>query len=169
MRRFDVVVVGAGLSGGLPAAAYLQKAGFAVALVERRVDCGLFYSSYELVPGVLVDHSPVNFSCLAPAMLDLELERHGYRIHLPDLLYGVASRDGPSILLAAERARTRAELARLSPRDADVFLALTARLAPAAGRLLRLAFFTPHPEAGAASRRRSCSKNCSSPSSFGRI
>ena len=144
-----MVVIGAGLSGGLPAAAYLQKAGLAVALVERGGDCGPFYSSYELVPGVLVDHSPVNFSCLAPAMLDLELERYGYRIQLPKLLYAVTSPNGPSVLFAADRERTRAELARVSPHDADAFVDLVARLVPAAGRLLRLVFFTPHPDAAA--------------------
>jgi phytoene dehydrogenase-like protein len=149
VRRFDVVVIGAGLAGGLPAAAYLQKAGLAVALVEREGECGRFYGSYELVPGLLVDHSPVNFSCLAPALLDLELERYGYRIRLPELLYGVVSAAGPGVVFAADRERTRAEVARLSPRDADAFLDLIGRLGPVASRLLRLVFFTPHPHADA--------------------
>jgi 2-polyprenyl-6-methoxyphenol hydroxylase-like FAD-dependent oxidoreductase len=33
-RTYDVIVVGAGLSGGLPCAAYLQKAGLEALLLE---------------------------------------------------------------------------------------------------------------------------------------
>jgi glycine/D-amino acid oxidase-like deaminating enzyme len=34
----DVIVIGGGLSGGLPAAAYLQKAGLQVLVVEANAD-----------------------------------------------------------------------------------------------------------------------------------
>ena len=74
MKEFDVVVLGAGLSGGLTAAAYLQKAGARVALVEQGIDADRFYLSYDLLPGVRFDHSPVNFSGLSPAIDDLGLE-----------------------------------------------------------------------------------------------
>jgi phytoene dehydrogenase-like protein len=33
---FDVIVIGGGLSGGLPAAAYLQKAGLQLLVVEAK-------------------------------------------------------------------------------------------------------------------------------------
>ena len=36
MDTFDVLVVGGGISGGLPAATYLQKAGLDVAVIEAR-------------------------------------------------------------------------------------------------------------------------------------
>jgi phytoene dehydrogenase-like protein len=85
MKEFDVVVLGAGLSGGLPAAAYLQKAGARVALVEQSIDAGRFYLSYDLLPGARFDHSPVNFSGLSPAIGDLELESFGYSLRLPDV------------------------------------------------------------------------------------
>ena len=38
----DVLVLGAGLSGGLPAATYLQKVGLNVVLIERGIDSGKF-------------------------------------------------------------------------------------------------------------------------------
>ena len=43
IREFDVIVVGGGQAGGLPAAAYLQKAGARVALVEGRHELGLLW------------------------------------------------------------------------------------------------------------------------------
>jgi phytoene dehydrogenase-like protein len=38
---FDIVVIGGGVSGGLPAASYLQKAGLRVVIVEANSDLGL--------------------------------------------------------------------------------------------------------------------------------
>jgi glycine/D-amino acid oxidase-like deaminating enzyme len=38
----DVIVIGGGLSGGLPAAAYLQKAGLRVLVVEANAEPGSF-------------------------------------------------------------------------------------------------------------------------------
>ena len=40
--EFDVIVIGAGLSGRLPAAAYLQKAGLSVLVVEANAEAGTF-------------------------------------------------------------------------------------------------------------------------------
>jgi phytoene dehydrogenase-like protein len=47
MMTFDVIVVGGGVSGGLPAAAYLQKAGLDVAVVEARPELGNFCPTHE--------------------------------------------------------------------------------------------------------------------------
>ena len=44
----DVIVVGAGLSGGLPAAAYLQKAGLRVLVVEANAEAGTFCCTHEI-------------------------------------------------------------------------------------------------------------------------
>src|SRR3982750_423672 len=102
MREFDVVVVGAGLSGGLPAAAYLQKAGARVALVEQGIDAGRFYLSYELLPGVRFAHSPVNFSGLSPAIADLDLASHGYVLQTPDVLFAALDGGGASAVFHAD-------------------------------------------------------------------
>jgi phytoene dehydrogenase-like protein len=150
VREFDVVVLGAGLSGGLPAAAYLQKAGARVALVEQGIDAGRFYLSYELFPGVRFDHSPVNFSALSPAIEDLDLEAHGYALRLPEVLFSAVDGRGSSAVFYPDGARTHAELARYSAADADQFSALLGRLSGAAPQLLKSAFFTPHPDEAAA-------------------
>jgi beta-carotene ketolase (CrtO type) len=150
MREFDVVVLGAGLSGGLPAAAYLQKAGARVALVEQGIDAGRFYLSYDLFPGVRFDHSPVNFSALSPAIDDLDLEAHGYALRLPEVTFAALDGAGTSTVFYADAARTYAGLARHSVADADAFCALAGRLSAVAPQLLKAAFFTPHPDEAAA-------------------
>ena len=79
-----MIVVGAGVAGGLPAATYLQRAGLEVALVERAARPAGFFSSYERGPGLRFDVAPVNFSCMSPALVDLELASYGYRIDFPE-------------------------------------------------------------------------------------
>ncbi|MBA3841886.1 MAG: NAD(P)/FAD-dependent oxidoreductase [Actinobacteria bacterium] len=149
MTEYDVLVLGGGLSGGLPAAAYLQKAGARVAIVEQGVDAGRFYLSYELYPGVRFDHSPVNFSGLSPAIGDLDLESHGYALAPPPVTLAAMDGRGNSAVFYPDMARTCAELARYSPADADTFGALLGRLFAQAPALLKAAFYTPHPDAAA--------------------
>ena len=108
MREFDVVVLGAGLSGGLPAATYLQKAGARVALVEQGIDAGRFYLSYDLLPGARFDHSPVNFSGLSPAVADLDLESYGYALRIPEVAFATLDEAGSSAVFYADGAKTYA-------------------------------------------------------------
>jgi phytoene dehydrogenase-like protein len=149
MREFDVVVLGAGLSGGLTAAAYLQKAGARVALVEQGIDAGRFYLSYDILPGVRFDHSPVNFSGLSPAIHDLGLEELGYALRVPEVTFAVLDPRGEQTVFYPDAAKTHAELARHSASDADTFKAVFGRLAERTPRLLRSAIFTPHPDRAA--------------------
>src|SRR3954452_25055075 len=145
MREFDVVVLGAGLSGGLPAATYLQKAGARVALVEQGIDAGRFYLSYDLLPGARFDHSPVNFSRLSPAIADLELESFGYSLRIPEVTLAAMDGRGERAVFYSDPAKTHEQLARHSRADADRVAALFQRLGPHVPRLLRCAIYTPHP------------------------
>ena len=52
-KEFDVIVIGAGASGGLPAAAYLQKAGARVVLIEAMNEAGRSCMTHEIIPGSL--------------------------------------------------------------------------------------------------------------------
>ena len=149
MREFDVVVLGAGLSGGLTAAAYLQKAGARVVLVEQGIDAGRFYLSYDLLPGVRFDHSPVNFSGLSPAIHDLGLEELGYALRVPEVTFAVLDGAGERTVFYPDAAKTHTELARHSAVDADTFRTLFGRLAERTPQLLRSAIFTPHPDRAA--------------------
>lgn len=148
MIQCDVVIAGAGLAGGLPAAAYLQKAGLDVVLIERGLDTGKFFQSYELHPGVYFDHSPVNFSCLSPAMLDLELEAAGYHIKLASILHSAMDGQGNAITFYPNLDKTVEQLEKFSKKDALRFRRILDRLEPNWVKLLKLLFFSPHPDLG---------------------
>jgi len=145
-EAFDVIVVGAGISGGLPAAAYLQKAGCSVAVVERDKDGAPFSSSYERPPGVRFDVTPVNFSIMSPAVADLDLGAYGYRFDRPDILYSTRDGAGRAITFFADPAKLKEELARYSPADASAFVRILSGLGDAARALLSAVFFTPTPD-----------------------
>lgn len=139
---FDVVVLGAGLAGGLPAAAYLQRAGGRVCLVEGGPECGPFYRSYD-VAGIRFDHSPVNFSVMSPALEELELERYGYRVRRPEILYGTLDGRGRTTVFQSDPSRTAAELARWSERDAAIYRRIVSALPK---ELAEEVFFRPEPD-----------------------
>ncbi len=146
MHEFDVIVVGGGLSGGLPAAAYLQRAGASVALVETRDRTASFFSSYERGPGVRFDVAPVNFSCVSPALADLDLAAHGYRFDVPDVLHSTLDGSGNASTMYGDLTRTVNDLARFSERDAARFAELMTALSSRAREILAVAFFTPAPD-----------------------
>ena len=50
---YDLVVVGGGLSGGLPAATYLQKSGLDVLVLEANSELASFCCSHETWPQTL--------------------------------------------------------------------------------------------------------------------
>ncbi|HEX7381866.1 MAG TPA: FAD-dependent oxidoreductase, partial [Nevskiaceae bacterium] len=149
---FDVLVVGGGISGGMPAAAYLQKAGCRVAVIERDASGAPFSSSYEAAPGVRFDVTPVNFSIVSPAIADLELGRFGYRVRPPEVLFSTLDGTGRHVTLYTDAARTFRELARYSAKDAQRFQALLYGLKGAAREILSTAFFSAAPDLAGATR-----------------
>ena len=146
IEEFDVIVVGAGISGGLPAAAYLQKAGCSVAVIERDKDGAPFSSFYERPPGVRFDVTPVNFSIMSPAIADLDLATYGYRIKRSEILYSTLDGAGRSITFFADPVKLKEELARYSPADASAFLRVLRGLNDVSREVLSVAFFTPTPD-----------------------
>lgn len=116
----DVVIVGAG-HNGLVCGAYLAKAGYKVLAVERRPVIGGACITESPWPGYLVSSASYLMSLLQPKIiLDLELKKHGLEI---------VGSSPTTCLLDDKRAftfwpdpdRLHAEIARISPHDADAY------------------------------------------------
>jgi len=116
--KFDVIVVGGGMCGGLSAAAYLQKAGAKVAIVERRHELATFAPTVEPWPGLIVNpHAAQNWSPFSPAIEDLELEKYGFRVLYSPIPGGVVHTDGTNTLLYPDPSLTRKAFAQFSEKD----------------------------------------------------
>lgn len=147
MEHFDVIVVGGGISGGLPAAAYLQKAGLKVAIVEARPELGNFCPTHETWPETLDSpHASINFSGNSPAIEDLELEHYGYRLRTTPVVLGTTHRDGTNCLICYDPELTAKNFARHSPRDGEAVFAIQNRVLEKMVEMNELAFFSPHPD-----------------------
>jgi phytoene dehydrogenase-like protein len=141
-------VVGGGISGGLPAATYLQKAGLDVAVVEARPELGNFCPTHETWPETLDSpHASINFSGNSPAIVDLELEsRYGYRIGTTPVVLGTAHPDGTNCLICYDPNQTAASFARHSAADGETIFGIQNRVLEKMVEMNELAFFSPHPD-----------------------
>ncbi len=148
MDTFDVIVVGGGVSGGLPAATYLQKAGLDVAIIEARPELGNFCPTHETWPETLDSpHASINFSGNSPAIVDLELEsRYGYRIKTTPVVLGTAHADGTNCLICYDPARTAESFGRHSQADGETVFGIQNRVLEKMVEMNELAFYSPHPD-----------------------
>lgn len=145
----DVIVVGGGLSGGLPAAAYLQKAGLRVLIVEANAELGSFCCTHETWPQTLDSpHVGVSFAGNSPVIADLELERYGFRFAASPVVLATTYRDGTNCLICQEPERTAENFARHSSRDGQRMLEIQSRVDETMVEFNELSSFSPHPDPG---------------------
>lgn len=77
---YDFVIIGGG-PNGLGIAAYLAKWGFSVCLLEARPELGGGAETAEPIPGYSIDpHAVYFYGAAGPAMEQLELAKHGFRM-----------------------------------------------------------------------------------------
>jgi phytoene dehydrogenase-like protein len=150
MNTFDVIVVGGGVSGGLPAATYLQKAGLDVAVIEARPELGNFCPTHETWPETLDSpHASINFSGNSPAIVDLELEsRYGYRIRTTPVVLGTTHTDGTNCLICYDPAKTAESFGRHAAADGETIFGIQNRVLEKMVEMNELAFYSPHPDVG---------------------
>jgi len=117
---YDAIVVGGG-HNGLVNAAYLGRAGLRVLVLERRHLVGGAAVTEEVHPGFKYSVASYVVSLLRPEIIrDLELPRHGLEIlPLESTVTPLPDRD--YLGRWADHDRTRRELYRHSPRDADAY------------------------------------------------
>ena len=145
----DVIVIGGGLSGGLPAAAYLQKAGLQVLVVEANAEPGSFCCTHETWPQTLDSRTwGVSFAGNSPVIADLELERYGFRFAASPVVFATTYRNGTNCLICQDPARTAENFARHSARDGQRKLEIQSRVHETMVEFNELSSFSPHPDPG---------------------
>jgi phytoene dehydrogenase-like protein len=137
----DVIVIGGG-HNGLVAAAYLAASGLKVTVLERRAQVGGAAVTEEFHPGFRNSVAAYTVSLLNPTIIrDLELHAHGLRIVERPLSNFLPLPDGRYLKIAP--GRTKDEIGKFSPRDADRLDAYEARLDRITNVLRALALDTP--------------------------
>jgi phytoene dehydrogenase-like protein len=152
-RSFDVIAVGSG-HNGLVAAAYLSAAGKRVLVLERNAWFGGGVVTRELtVPGFRHDqHSMTHIFIQGnPLLLNDELglkSKYGLRYVFPESPVSSIYEDGEVLAMYRDRARTSAEIARYSPKDAAAYERLSEKAA-AWLPMIAASLFTPPMPLGA--------------------
>jgi phytoene dehydrogenase-like protein len=148
VEEHDIIVVGGGVGSGLPAAAYLQKAGKDVAMIEERLELGTFDPSTEYVPDVLNSpHASINFTGSSPIMKDLNLEDHGFRLRATPVVFMDVGRDGECCGLFYDPEETKKSFAKHSEKDGETIKEIQTRLLDNLSEYTQLVDYTPYPHA----------------------
>jgi phytoene dehydrogenase-like protein len=143
----DALIIGGG-HNGLVCAWYLARAGWRVRVVERRAVLGGAAVTEEFHPGFRNSTASYTVGLLQPKIIrDMALADRGLRIVQRPVANFLPFPDGRHLILGGGLARTQAEVARFSRRDAETLPAYYAALERVADVLRGLALRTP-PEAG---------------------
>ncbi len=126
MPTYDVVIIGAG-HNGLVCAAYLLKAGYSVALLEKRAIPGGGATTEEAMPEeapgfkfnlCAIDHE---FIHLGPVAEELELHKYGLEYLYCDPVTFCPHPDGKYFLAHKSVEKTCGSIAKFNQRDADKY------------------------------------------------
>ena len=118
MKRYDVIVVGAG-HNGLVLATYLAKAGLNVLILERNAKAGGSLNNYEIIPGFVGSCGPHTITGFS-AQVARELRLHKYGLEFIPLSGDTTLLPNGDSLTSFRSARFNCEeIARHSKNDAE--------------------------------------------------
>ena len=145
-KQYDAVIVGGG-HNGLVCAFYLARAGLKVRVLERRDIIGGACVTEEFHPGFRNSTASYTVSLLRPKVIaDMRLHERGWRI-IERTISNFFPFENDYLKLGGGMARTQAEFARFSQKDADTFPAYEEALERVAEVLRGISLKTP-PNAG---------------------
>ncbi|EQB18325.1 phytoene desaturase family protein [Sphingobium lactosutens] len=125
---YDAVIIGGG-HNGLVCAFYLARAGYRVRILERRAIVGGAAVTEEFHPAFRNSTASYTVSLLHPRIIrDMRLADQGYRVIERPVSNFLPLPDDQYLMLGGGLARTQAEFAKFSQRDADALPAYYAAL-----------------------------------------
>src|SRR5438270_9572001 len=120
----DVIIIGGG-HNGLVTAFYLAKAGFKPLVLERRAQIGGAAITEEFSPGFRCSTLAHSAGPLLPEIVrDMQLERHGLKLIVPEVGGTALSPDRRGLLLYNDVKRAAQEIEKFSAKDAAQYQAL---------------------------------------------
>ena len=142
-KRYDAVIIGGG-HNGLVCAFYLARAGYRVRILERRAIVGGAAVTEEFHPGFRNSTASYTVSLLHPRIIrDMRLIDQGYKVIERPVSNFLPLPDDQYLILGGGIARTQAEFAKFSPRDADALPAYYASLETVANVIRDLVLSCP--------------------------
>ena len=121
-NSYDAIVIGGG-HNGLVSAAYLARSGAKTLVLESRGTLGgaaTTEAPWEDAPHLRVTRLSYVMSLMPPTIVrELDLERHGYKVHPMGPSYQAFPEGGSLIIYEDDPKRTHEQLAKFSKKDAD--------------------------------------------------
>src|SRR6476469_5977040 len=123
-NTYDALVIGGG-HNGLVSGAYLARSGARTLVLEGRGSLGgaaTTESPWEDAPHLRVTRLSYVMSLMPPTIVrELELERHGYKVHPMGPYYQAFPEGGSLTIYEDDTARTYEQLAKWSKKDAEAW------------------------------------------------
>jgi phytoene dehydrogenase-like protein len=124
LNTYDALVIGGG-HNGLVSAAYLARSGVRTLVLESRGTLGgaaTTEAPWPEAPHLRVTRLSYVMSLMPPTIVrELELERHGYKVHPMGPYYQAFPEGGSLIIYEDDPTRTYEQLAKWSRKDAEAW------------------------------------------------